>query len=358
MTLPRLLLAAGILAALGGCSKEPEQQPEIVRPVLSMVIEPRAAQTQGFVGTIQPQVSASLSFRILGRLVARSAQVGDLVKKGQTLAALDPVALELSLQAARADLSSAEAQQANAAASEERQRALLASGNTSQAVYDSARQSRDAAQANLERARADLRKAQEQLGYSRLFSDFDGVVTAVGAEVGQTVSAGQMVVTVARSDLREAVFDIPEALANELQVGAPFEVVLQSQPSIHAEGKVREIAPLAESTTRTRRVRLTLIDPPAAFRLGATTTARLAARARPSIVLPLTALLEKDGKSAVWVVDPQSSTVSLREIEAGARIEDRVVVTGGLTAGTRVVTAGVHSLSEGQKVRIPEGASQ
>ncbi|MDH6231092.1 RND family efflux transporter MFP subunit [Mesorhizobium soli] len=346
------------LLALAACSGEPEQAPEIIRPVLSTVIQPRTKQVQGFAGTIQPQVSADLAFRILGRVVSRPVNVGDLVKKGQTVAALDPVALELSLQAARADLSSAEAQFANASGSEERQRALLASGNTPQAAYDAAKQGRDSARANLERSRAALVKAEEELGYARLFSDFDGIVTATGAEVGQTVSPGQMVVTVARSDIREAVFDVPEDVAASLNVGAPFEVVLQSQPSIRAQGKIREIAPQAESATRTRRVRLTLTNPPPAFRLGATMTARRVADVPPSIVLPLTALLERDGQTSVWVVDPRASTVSLHEVKVGARSDGTFTVAGGLEPGTRVVTAGVNSLTDGQKVKIPEGGSQ
>ncbi|PSJ62364.1 efflux RND transporter periplasmic adaptor subunit [Pseudaminobacter soli (ex Li et al. 2025)] len=358
MNRPARTIALLMLLALAGCSGEPEQAPEIIRPVLSTVIQPRTKQVQGFAGTIQPQVSADLAFRILGRVVSRPVNVGDLVKKGQTVAALDPVALELSLQAARADLSSAEAQFANASGSEERQRSLLASGNTPQATYDAAKQARDSARANLERSRAALAKAQEELGYARLFSDFDGIVTATGAEVGQTVSPGQMVVTVARSDIREAVFDVPEDVAASLKVGAPFEVVLQSQPSIRAEGKIREIAPQAESATRTRRVRLTLTNPPPAFRLGATMTARRVTDVPPSIVLPLTALLENDGKAFVWVVDRQSSTVSLHEVQVGSRSDGIFTVAGGLEPGARVVTAGVNSLTAGQKVKIPEGESQ
>jgi RND family efflux transporter MFP subunit len=344
------------LMALTACSGEPEQAPEIIRPVLSTVIQPHTRQVQGFAGTIQPQVSAALAFRILGRVVSRPVKIGDLVTKGATLAALDPVALELALQAARADLSSAEAQFANASASEERQRALLSSGNTPQAIYDSAKQARDSAQANLERSKAALTKAEEQLGYARLFSDFDGIVTATGAEVGQTVSPGQMVVTVARSDTREAVFDVPEDVAAELKVDAPFEVFLQSQPSIRAHGKVREIAPQAESATRTRRVRLTLTDPPPAFRLGATMTARRVTDVPASIVLPLTALFEQDNKTSVWIVDAQSSTVSLHQITVGSRSNDSFVVASGLEAGMRVVTAGVHSLTGGQRVKTPQGA--
>lgn len=348
-------LAFVSLLALAACSEEKAPPPEVIRPVLSTVVEPHGQTAQGFAGTIQPEFSADLAFRLLGRLVARDVGVGDMVTKGETLAAIDPLALELAAQAARADLTTAEAQFANAAASEERQRSLLAESNTSQAVYDSAKQALDSAAANVERTRAALAKSEEQLGYARLFSDFDGIVTAVGAEVGQTVSPGQMVVTVARSDAREAVVDVPDQMAISLRDGDEFEVALQMLPSLRAKAHVREIAPQADAATRTRRVRLALSDPPTAFRLGSTVTATQPSKADEAIDLPLTALLEKDGKSFVWVVDPSASTVSLQAVEVKAK-GDASFTAGGIGAGTRVVTAGANSLAEGQKVRIPEGA--
>lgn len=353
--LPRIMLGLFALGALAACSKSDEKPPEVIRPVLSVVVEPRTTQTFGFAGSVEPQVSADLAFRLLGRIVSRDVKVGDIVSKGTTIAALDPTALELAVQAAKAELSNAEAQFANAAASEERQRQLLASANTTQAVFDSAQQARKAAEANVERAKAALAKSQEQLGYARLFSDFDGVVTAVGAEVGQTVSAGQTVVTVARSDLREAVVDIPDQLTGDLAAGTPFQVILQSLPTIETEAKLREIAPQSEGSTRTRRVKLTLVDPPQAFRLGSTVTATRVTKVAPTIELPMSALLEKDGADKVWIVDPQTSSVSAKEIKVAAKGAATFTVAEGLEAGTRVVTAGVHSLSEGQKVKVLEG---
>lgn len=353
--LPHLMLGLIALGMLVSCSKSEEKPSEIIRPVLSVVIEPRTTQTFGFAGSVEPQVSADLAFRLLGRVVSRDVNVGDIVSKGTTIAALDPTALELAVQAAKAELSNAEAQFANAAASEERQRQLLAAANTTQAVFDAAQQARKAAEAGVERAKASLAKSQEQLGYARLFSDFDGVVTATGAEVGQTVSPGQTVVTVARSDLREAVVDIPDQLIGDLTAGTPFQVILQSLPTIQTEAKLREIAPQAEGSTRTRRVRLTLTDPPQAFRLGSTVTATRVTKVAPTIELPMSALLEKDGVDKVWIVDPQTSSVSAKDIKVAAKGAATFTVAGGLEAGMRVVTAGVHSLSEGQKVKVPEG---
>ncbi|AZO71929.1 MAG: efflux RND transporter periplasmic adaptor subunit [Mesorhizobium sp.] len=346
-----------ILTALAACSRSEEKPPEVIRPVLSVVVQPKTVETFGFAGTVEPQYSADLAFRLLGRVVSRDVKVGDLVSKGTTIAALDPTALELALQASKADLSNAEAQFANAAASEERQRALLASANTPQSVFDAAQQARQAAAAGVERANAALAKSQEQLGYARLFSDFDGVVTAVGAEVGQTVSPGQTVVTVARTDPREAVVDIPDQLTGDLSVGTPFQIILQSLPSITTEARLREIAPQSEGSTRTRRVRLTLTDPPTAFRLGSTITATRMTKVEPTIELPISALLEKDGAEKVWIVDPQTASVSAREVEIASKNGGSFTVASGLEAGMRVVTAGVHSLSEGQKVKVLEGGA-
>jgi len=350
-----IMLGLFALGALAACSKSEEKPPEVIRPVLSMVVEPRTTQTFGFAGSVEPQISADLAFRLLGRVVSRDVKVGDIVSKGTTIATLDPTALELAVQAAKAELSNAEAQFANAAASEERQRQLLAAANASQAVFDAAQQARKAAEANVERAKASLAKSQEQLGYARLFSDFDGVVTAVGAEVGQTVSAGQTVVTVARSDLREAVVDIPDQLTGDLTTGTPFQVILQSLPTIETQAKLREIAPQAEGSTRTRRVKLTLTDPPQAFRLGSTVTATRVTKVAPTIELPISALLEKNGADKVWIVDPQTSSVSTRDIKVASKNGGAFTVAEGLNAGMRVVTAGVHSLSEGQKVKVLEG---
>jgi len=344
-----------ILTAFAACSRSEEKPPEIIRPVLSVVVEPKTVETFGFAGSVEPQYSADLAFRLLGRVVSRDVKVGDLVTRGTTIAALDPTALELAVQASKADLSNAQAQFTNAAASEDRQRQLLASANTSQATFDAAKQARQAAEAGVERANAALAKSQEQLGYARLFSDFDGVVTAVGAEVGQTVSPGQTVVTVARTDPREAVVDIPDQLTGDLTVGTPFEIILQSLPTIKTDAKLREVAPQSEGATRTRRVRLTLVNPPAAFRLGSTITATRVTKVAPTIELPMSALLERDGAEKVWVVDPKSSSVSTREIKIASKSGGSFTVAEGLEAGMRVVTAGVHSLSEGQKVKVPEG---
>jgi len=350
----RMLRAVGLslLALAAACGDEHSENAPIVRPVLSTIVQPRSQAVQSYAGSIEPQVSASLAFRLLGRVVSRNVDIGDSVKKGVAIASLDAATLQLQVQAARADVSSAQAQFANAAASEERQRSLLESKNTPQSVYDAAMQARQTAQAGVEQAQAALAKAQEQLGYAQLFSDFDGIVTAVGAEVGQIVAAGQSIVTVARSDMRDAVVDMPEQDAVLLKTGEVFQVDLQSAAGIEARAQVREIAPQADAATRTRRVKLGLVNPPPAFRIGSTVTVTRDVAVTPRIVLPQSALLSDGGMTQVWTVDPAAATVSLRQVKVATAAPGFIVVASGLEPGTHVVTAGVHSLTQGQKVRV------
>jgi RND family efflux transporter MFP subunit len=169
------------------------------------------------------------------------------------------------------------------------------------------------------------------------------------------VSAGEAVVTVARPEERDAVVDIPEG-ALVPAIGAPFSVLLQIDPAIRATGKVREVAPTADAATRTRRIKIALQAPPDAFRIGTTITAVQDAGTVEKLFLPNTALLERDGKTLIWILDKNGGAVRSQEIETRQLGAGRVEVLSGLEPGTRVVLAGVHSLKEGQTVTIEGGA--
>ncbi len=344
--------ALGALALLAACQEQKQADAPVIRPVLSVVVAPQTERTLGFAGTVEARFRSDLGFRALGRIIGRDANVADLVKKGQRLATLDRATYRLAVQSAQAEVASALAQFENAAATETRQRTLLQQNITSEAQFEAARQSRESAEAGVTRARANLARAEEQLGYTELRADFDGVVTAVGAELGQVVQPGQTVVSVARPDIREAVIDLPEGIARDLGPGARFDVALQLDPSIRAAGSVREIAPQADPATRTVRVRISLSKPPESFRLGTTVTAAVTTQGAPGFELPATALLERGGRPTVWVVDPRTKTVSVQDVTVSAREGSLVRVTDGLAPGTRVVTAGVNSLSDGQAVKI------
>lgn len=354
MTMKRSIMIASIFAALlaTGCKQE-TAAPEPVRPVLSVLVGPARLSDAAVAGTVEPRFKSDLGFRVLGRIISRPVDVGDSVYEGQTVAAIDSTALELGVRSARAELLKSQARLADASAAEERQRKLIVTDVTTKARLDEAEHERAGAEAWVASAQANLAKAIEQLGYAELKADFAGVVTAVEAEVGQVVEAGQAVVTVARPDIREAVVDIGPDFPVPLEIGLPFTVSLQLLPTVHVEGQIREIAPQADPETRTHRVRIALNDPPPSFRLGATVTARLSDDQSSILRVPESAVLTKEEQNFVWVVDPTAHTVSLQKIDL-SRDEGGIRVTGGLKPGTRIVIAGVHSLKQGEQVRIDQ----
>ena len=346
---------AGALAcalALAGCQQE-AKAPEPTRPVQSMLLEADHSADTVAVGVIEPRYKTNLGFRVLGRLKSRPVYVGDLVNEGQTIGTIDATALELAVRAAKGQLAKAEAQFATVRAAEERQRTLITTDATTKQTLDNAEQARAGGEATVAREQANLTKAMEQLGYSQIKADFAGVVPAIGAEVGQVVSPGQTVVTIARPDVREAVVDIGEDFPLPLEVGLPFTVALKLLPAVQVRGTIREIAPQADAVTRLRRVRIALDNPPDSFRLGATVTAKLDRAQSRALHVPASALLAKEGANFVWVVDQTANTASRQKVDVVADPAGLRVV-GGLASGARVVTAGIHSLKQGQQVRTEQ----
>jgi RND family efflux transporter MFP subunit len=347
-----LVLAA--IAGLGSCRDEARQEPDPVRPVLSVIAVERTTDTLGpFAGTIEPRYKTDLGFRIFGRMVARFVDVGSVVKKGEELAALDPALQEAGVRNARAAVANAQAQYNNAEAEEVRQRDLVQRNYTPPAEFELVERNRQTAGANLKRAQAQLTKQRDLLSFTRLVADFDGVVTGRYAEPGQVLNPGQKVLTLARPGIREAVIAVPSSLAevlahpNDLAITVELDQTL----SIKAAG-VRAVDPVADPNTRTQQVFLSLDNPPDVFRLGITIAVIMTRAVSPRVDLPATALLDKDGKTYVWVVDPKNLTVGLREVTVASRGDDAVVVTSGVRDGERIVIAGVHSLAPGQKVKL------
>ncbi len=165
------------------------------------------------------------------------------------------------------------------------------------------------------------------------------------------MSSGQSVVTVARPDQRDAVFDVPDDLIGKVKPNGSFTVSLQADLAETTEGTVREIAPEADAATRTRRVKMTLTKAPDVFRLGTTVTITLTSATPPIVKLPTGAILEKDGKASVWLASQDGKALS-KDVVLGAREGDTVTVTEGLQKGDRVIVAGVHSLSAGQPIKL------
>src|SRR6516225_9352958 len=206
-------VALAVILALGGCQKEEQKAagPDI-RPVRTVTVEPtEAGETVSLTGEIQPRHQADLGFRVRGKILQRPVDVGTQVKTGDLLARLDPQQYSQDLEVAKAEVAKADAEVARSRNQEYRQSELLKKGFTTQVAYDQAVKTFKTAEAEAEAARAKQTQASENLGYTELKADADGVISAIGADPGQVVSAGQMVVRLAQLGEREAVFNLAEA---------------------------------------------------------------------------------------------------------------------------------------------------
>jgi RND family efflux transporter MFP subunit len=343
---------------ISACGSEPDPAAVVVRPVRAMTIVKQAATTPiVLTGRLEAEDEASLAFRISGRMIERSVALGNRVEPGQVIARLEPQNELNALRAAEANVTAAEGQLVEARADFQRQQTLAERGFAAQAVYDRARQALQTAQSAVDAARALLKNAQDQVSFTELRADAEGVVTAVGAEPGEVVQAGQMVVRLARQGGRDAVFDVPAQIIRSAPSDPVVKVSLTDDPGVTAEGRVREVAPQADPVTRTFAVRVGLAHPPADMRLGATVVGRVEVDAGETIEIPATALTQLDRQPAVWIVDPQTSTVAMRSIEVLRFGPGLVTVASGLDPGEVVVTAGVQALHPGQKVRLLEAQS-
>jgi len=353
---PELAAAVLIVITLAGCDEKPPAAAQ-VRPVRTVTVERGAeGETISLTGQVRAKDQVSLAFRLDGRMIKRLVNVGDVLEAGETVAQLDPQNEQNALLTAQANLASAEAVLTQARLTFGRQQQLLASGWTPRAKFDEAHQALLSAEAQVDAAHAQVGIAQDQLSYTVLLADAPGVVTATGAEPGEVVRAGQMIVNVARQGGRDAVFDVSEQLVRTGPRDPVVQIALTNDPSVRATGRVREVSPQADPVTRTFQVKVGIIDPPPAMELGSTVTGSIKLPAPAGVEVPPGALTEADGRPAVWVVDPQSQTVSLRNVDVSRYDPAGVVISQGLDAGEIVVTAGVQTLHPGQKVRLLEGA--
>jgi RND family efflux transporter MFP subunit len=352
--LPRtvfVLLAVPTLVA--ACQPDVETEAPAARPVRTITVEKREAGVPiTLTGRIEAEDEVALAFRIAGRVLENDRKLGDRVEAGQVVARLEPQNERNALRAARANLAAVEGQLTQARNHFERQDTLLKQGWTTRANHDQATQAQQTAQAQVEAAEAQLKDAYDLVSFTELKADAPGVVTAVGPGAGEVVQAGQMIVRMARRDGRDAVFDFPAQLIRSAPSDPQITVTLADDPSVTARGRIREVAPQANPVTRTFEVKVGLTDPPPAMRLGATVNGRMETEAVPVIELPATALTKFNRQPAVWIVDPSTRTVSVRNVDVLRYEPTRIAVSGGVATGEVVVTAGVQALHPGQKVRL------
>jgi membrane fusion protein, multidrug efflux system len=340
------------LSACGGDAPPPE----VVRPVQVTVVRyGGASETVSLTGQIQARNQVNLAFRVGGRLIERRVDVGGRVSPGQLVARLEAQDARNSLLTAEAELAAARASLVQSQNNERRYQSLVSTGVISRAQYDEAQQQLAAAQSRVASASAALQTSRDNLKRTELYSDAAGVVTSKGAEPGEVVQAGQTIVQIAQSGSKDGVFNVPAALMRDpAHLPASVTVALADAPGIAVTGQIREVAPEADPVTRTYLIKVTLDNPSAAMRLGATAIGTATFAPRAAVSIPATSLVQLEGKPAVWVVDPRSMQVELRAVTIDRYETSAVIIASGLKDGDTVVTAGVHALRPHQAVKLLE----
>jgi RND family efflux transporter MFP subunit len=350
-----LALALVAVAVLAACSQAATSG-EPVRAVRTLTVATTSAGGEhDYAADVRARTESRLGFRVGGKLLSRSANLGDAVRAGQSLAHLDPGDLKLGQEAAQAALGAAKASYEFSEGEFKRFKELKDQGFISGWELERRETALSSARALYEQARAQANVQGNQTGYATLTADASGVITGVDADPGTVVAAGAPVVRLAHDGPRDVVFNVPEDRVAELRAlaGKPnaLKVTIWNDGKTPIMASVREVAAAADPATRTFIVKADVGR--ANVRLGQTASVKVEMpRVSGQIKLPLTAVFEAKGAPAVWLLDKTSMTVKQQPVRVAGAEGNDVVLAGGLNAGDTVVVAGVHVLSPGQKVRL------
>lgn len=340
---------------LAGCHEAKSSTP--FRPVVNTmrIALDRGMERRTYPGVIVARHEVQESFRVGGRIEKRLVDVGDHVREGQVLATLDEKDLRLSVESAQAELKAALSNKDQTSSDEKRYATLLSKRVVSNSEYDLKHLSADEARSRVERADSALKLAIRQLGYAKLLSSTDGVVTQTGAEAGQVVPQGQSVVTVAQKGALEVLVDIPERRLQDIKE-TKAEISLWSSRDARYRAVLRETSPSADPATRTYAVRYSLPDADAAVHLGMTATLHLSESSdAPTARIPASALLNQGSGAGVWVVNPKTGQLTFTPVTVDHYTQGDAFVRGVLEPGDIIVTSGVQKLDQGLTVRLAGG---
>jgi len=340
-------LSLVVATLLAGCGSD-AASPPVARSVLVQPAAPASRTSSVYTGEIRARHEFDLAFRVGGKLAARLVDAGAEIKAGQPLARLDPADLELVASAARAQLIAAESEFATAGAERQRYAGLLARKFVSQAAFDAKENALSGARGRLEQARSQSRISGNQSTYGTLSSEFPAIVTAVLAEAGQVVSAGQAVFRLARPEEKEVAIAIPESRLAELKAAKTMAVLPWADQDSRMTGELRELAPAADPATRTYAARIRINNPSPDLKLGMTARVALDGADDAALLVPLGAVIDRGDGPTVWVVsDGQAKP---RPVKLAGFREDGALVASGLQPGELVVAAGAGRLVAGQSV--------
>lgn len=348
-----MLIICIVIASLWYLHQKPKAVVEEPTNVQTTVIRSNATKSEyTYSGEVRGRYESQLAFQVSGKIIRRNVEVGSTVNAGDVLMEIDPKDIQQTVNSTLAQVSSAESQVHLAESNLRRYSQLYEEGAVAQMTYEQYRNAYEVALAASQQASAQYAQGSNQLGYSLLYADKSGVISAIKAEIGQIVSNGQTVITIVQDGDREVEISIPENRIKDLQLGQELSVTFWALPNTMVIGKVREIAPMADPATRTYNVRVSLPNPPPEIKLGMTATVALAGSSNvaDSIDIPLTSVYQNGDTPSVWVVD--GDIVILKPVKLGQMNDKMIQVLDGLQQGERIVANGVHKLRQGQTVKV------
>jgi RND family efflux transporter MFP subunit len=331
------IIAVGTLAVLlCGCHKKPQPAPAANLPttaVRAQVIESKArVATEEVVGTVRARLRSVIEAKVSGKIEQLLVVPGQQVKAGETLAAIDAREVQ-----ARYDQAVAVRQQAEADL--KRLTQLFEQKISSQAEFDSA-------QARARIAVAAMAEAETLLSYTKVTAPFAGVITRKHADVGDLATPGKPLLDMEDSTALRLEADVPEAVVGKLTLGDKLPVRIAALET-ELEGVVSEIAPAADSGSRTFLVKLDLPGT-SGLRAGQFGRVAMPVGVTRALRVPAAAVTQRGQMELVFIVS--EGKAQLRLVKTGKRLGGEVELISGVSAGERVVVENVVGLVDGQPV--------
>lgn len=346
----QILFVTAIIFFMTGCGEEKIEQP--LPPLVKIISASEAEKifSDNYPGVVKGRYESNLAFQTSGKILSREVEQGTFVRAGEILMTIDARDAVQQFNAGAAGVESARTQLNLAKSNLERYSQLYQENAISVAMLDQYKTNYDNAVAAYNSAVAQAEQTKNNLNYTQLLANADGVISAVNAEVGQVVSAGQAVLTLVQTNELEVEINVPENKLSSISEGKRAEVSFWAI-SNKVQGVVREIAPMADATARTYRVRISLENPPKNIQLGMTAEVILNSQENFSdtFILPMSAIFQTGEKTQVWIVTEENKT-ALKNVTV-ENFSGNEVLVKGLSPQDKIITAGVHKLREGQAVR-------
>ncbi|HUT48469.1 MAG TPA: efflux RND transporter periplasmic adaptor subunit [Alphaproteobacteria bacterium] len=353
-----IALPALFAALLVACGEEPEKPVEYIRAIKTFTVsEVASGQTRKYAATVQATTSSVLSFQVSGNVQKVLVKPGDRVRKGQVLAVLDKKPYELDVQAARAELSKAEADRAQKRSELERQRALFAKGWIAKSRLEQHQSAYESAVGQVNIATSKLSLTRRDLANTELAAPFDGTISEKLVDPFTDVKAGQKLFEIDASGALEVAFDVPENTIARLALGMPVTITFSTPKSCRCKGRITEIGSKA-GTANAFPVKASLVDPPASARSGMSAQVLVRLQNDSQITgffVPIAALApapdQKQGHGYVFVYQPATKTVK-KLLVRGSGVQENLIAIEGVKQGDVIAVAGVNFLVDGQKVKL------